>query len=46
MNALFDANRREPNQKNRIDEATERVVIAYATEQAAHEQVSGEGEEV
>ncbi|AMC34304.1 IS481 family transposase [Janthinobacterium sp. B9-8] len=39
VEALFDANRRKPNPKNRVDEATESAVIAYATEQPAHGQV-------
>lgn len=39
VDALFDANRRKPNLKNRTDEATENSVIAYALEQPAHGQV-------
>ncbi len=39
VEALFDANRRKPNHKNRIDETLEAVVVAYATEQPAHGQV-------
>lgn len=39
VDALFDANRRKPNLKNRTDDATENAVIAYATEQPAHGQV-------
>jgi transposase InsO family protein len=39
LEALFDANRRKPNPKNRVEEATETAVIAYATEQPAHGQV-------
>ena len=39
VDALFDANRRRPNLKNRTDEASESAVISYATEQPAHEQV-------
>lgn len=39
VEALFDANRRKPNHKNRIDETIEAAVIAYATEQPAHGQV-------
>jgi transposase InsO family protein len=39
VEALFDANRRKPNTKNRVEEATEAAVIAYATEQPAHGQV-------
>lgn len=39
VEALFDANRRKPNPKNRVDDATEAAVVAYATEQPAHGQV-------
>jgi len=39
VEALFDANRRKPNPKNRAEEATETAVLAYATEQPAHGQV-------
>ncbi|QSA97276.1 IS481 family transposase [Methylococcus sp. EFPC2] len=39
LEALFDANRRKPNPKNRVAEATETAVIAYAIEQPAHGQV-------
>ena len=39
VEALFDANRRKPNPKNRVEEATETAVLAYATEQPAHGQV-------
>lgn len=39
VEALFDQNRRKPNVKNRIDEATEVRVVAYALEQPAHGQV-------
>ena len=39
IEALFEANRRKPNPKNRVEEATEAAVIAYATEQPAHGQV-------
>jgi len=36
IEALFEANRRKPNPKNRVEEAAEAAVIAYATEQPAH----------
>ena len=39
VDALLDKNRRKPNLKNRIDEATEEAVVAYAVEQPAHGQV-------
>ncbi|MBP4047172.1 helix-turn-helix domain-containing protein, partial [Chromobacterium violaceum] len=39
VETLFDANRRKPNYKNRIDETIEAAVVAYATEQPAHGQV-------
>lgn len=39
VEALFDANRRKPNHKNRIDETIKAAVVAYATEQPAHGQV-------
>ena len=32
VEALFDGNRRKPNPKNRVEEATETAVLAYATE--------------
>jgi transposase InsO family protein len=38
VDALFDANRKKPNPKNRVEEATEAAVIAYATQQPAHGQ--------
>jgi hypothetical protein len=38
LDALIDKNRRTPNIKNRVDEATERAVINYAVEQPAHGQ--------
>jgi hypothetical protein len=38
LDALIDKNRRTPNIKNRVDEATERAVIHYAVEQPAHGQ--------
>jgi len=39
IEALFDRTRRKPNLKNRVDEAIEEAVIAYATEQPAYGQV-------
>lgn len=39
VEALFDANRKKPNLKNRADPSIEAAVIAYATEQPAHGQV-------
>ncbi len=35
---LINKSRRAPNPKNRVDEATEQAVVAYATEQPAHGQ--------
>jgi transposase len=35
---LINKSRRAPNTKNRVDDATEQAVIAYATEQPAHGQ--------
>jgi len=39
VEALIDANRRKPNPKNRVEEATESAVAAYALEQPAFGQV-------
>lgn len=39
VEALFDKTRRKPNPKNRVDEAIETAVVAYAVEQPAHGQV-------
>jgi len=39
IEAPFEASRRQPTPKNRVEEATETAVIAYATEQPAHGQV-------
>jgi hypothetical protein len=39
VEALFDSNRHKPNPKNRVEEATETAVLAYATEQPPHGQV-------
>ena len=38
FDALIDKNRRAPNIKNRVDEATEQAVIRYAIAQPAHGQ--------
>lgn len=38
VEALFDQNRRKPNLKNRVDEATESAVIQYAIDYPAHGQ--------
>lgn len=39
VNALFDKTRRQPNFKNRVDEATEIAVLDYAIENPAHGQL-------
>ena len=39
VDALIDANRRKPNPKNRVEEATESAVTAFALEQPAFGQV-------
>lgn len=39
VQALLDRNRRVPNPKNRVDEATEKAVTDYALENPAHGQV-------
>lgn len=44
LEALVDQNRRKPNLKNRVDEATESAVVAYAVEQPAHGQVRASNE--
>jgi transposase InsO family protein len=44
VEALFDANRRKPNLKNRIDEQVEQAVKAYAIEQPAHGQTRASNE--
>ena len=44
LEALVDKNRRKPNLKNRVDEATESAVVAYAVEQPAHDQVRASNE--
>ena len=44
LDALLDKNRRKPNLKNRVDEATETAVVEYAIEQPAHGQVRASNE--
>ena len=44
LEALVDKNRRKPNLKNRVDEATESAVVAYSVEQPAHGQVRASNE--
>jgi len=44
VEALFDANRRKPNTKNRVEEVTETAVVTYATEQPAHGQLRASNE--
>jgi transposase len=44
VEALFESNRRKPNPKNRVEEATEVAVLDYATEQPAHGQVRASNE--
>jgi len=44
IEALFDANRRKPNIKNRVDEAIEAAVVAYTLEQPSHGQVRASNE--
>lgn len=39
VDALIDASRKKPNLKNRVDEATESAVMAFALEQPAYGQV-------
>lgn len=44
VEALLEKSRRQPNLKNRVDEATERAVIEHAIEQPAHGQVRASNE--
>ena len=44
VEALIDKNRRNPNLKNRVEEATEAAVVAYAIEQPAHGQLRASNE--
>jgi transposase InsO family protein len=39
VESLFDKSRRQPNLKNRTDEATENAIVAYAVEYPAHGQL-------
>jgi transposase InsO family protein len=39
VEALFDKSRRQPNLKNRVDEATEQAILDYVIENPAHGQV-------
>jgi transposase InsO family protein len=39
VESLFDKNRRQPNLKNRVDEATETAVLNYAVDNPAHGQL-------
>lgn len=39
VDALIDANRKKPNLKNRVDEATETAVMAFALEQPVYGQI-------
>lgn len=44
VQALFEANRRRPNLKNRVDESTESAVVQYAIDCPAHGQVRASNE--
>ena len=44
VKALLDKNRRVPNLKNRVDEATESAVVQYAIDYPAHGQVRASNE--
>jgi transposase InsO family protein len=44
VDALIDANRKKPNLKNRVEEATETAVVAFALEQPAFGQVRASNE--
>lgn len=44
IEALLDKNRRKPNLKNRVDQATEQAVIQYATDFPAHGQTRASNE--
>ena len=44
VEALFDANRRVPNRKNRVDPAIEQIVVDYAIEEPAHGQTRASNE--
>jgi len=44
IEALLDGNRKRPNPKNRVEEATEMAVVSYATTQPAHGQTRASNE--
>lgn len=44
VEALFEINRRKPNLKNRVEEATELAVMAFAIDFSAHGQVRASNE--
>ena len=44
VEALLHKDRRQPNRKNRVDEATEAAVVAYATDFPAHGQLRASNE--
>ena len=44
IDALIDQNRRKPNLKNRVDEATEDAVVEHAINEPAHGQVRASNE--
>lgn len=44
IDALIDANRKKPNLKNRVEEATETAVVAFSLEQPAFGQVRASNE--
>ena len=44
VEALFDRSRRVPNYKNRVEEATEKAVLAYAVDFPAHGQLRASNE--
>ena len=44
VDALIDANRKKPNIKNRVDEATETAVLAFTLEQPAYGQLRASNE--
>ncbi|MFM2324164.1 MAG: hypothetical protein RL244_1043, partial [Pseudomonadota bacterium] len=44
VHALLESSRRKPNPKNRVEEAVEAAVVAYALEQPAHGQLRASNE--
>lgn len=44
IDALFDKNRRQPNLKNRVDDATKKSVIAFVLEFPAYGQLRASNE--